>query len=270
MGDFVKTTLKNRTGSGYDVEQWRPIPPVESDAVRGGFFDVGPASTSANPLARQFSHLRNTLRWFGWGRLVTVLISVPLVGWGAFFLLRSPAPPVESSLAYATTVAPGIVGPASTNSGTTSETSPPLVTVHVAGQVISPGVYRFSPGVRVVDAVRAAGGATQDADLNAVNLAGMLDDGQQIYIPASGERIPGGAASTTSEGTESGSTRLPLDLNRATADDLDILPGIGPSTAAAIVSYRDRNGPFASVEGLLDVPGIGPAKLAALAGLITV
>lgn len=104
------------------------------------------------------------------------------------------------------------------------------------------------------------------ADLNAVNLASPLDDGQQIYVPTVGERPPGGAPVTS----PSGGLRLPLDLNRATAVELDELPGIGPTTAAAIVAHREEHGEFATTEGLLDVPGIGPAKLAALSGLITV
>ncbi|MFM8482066.1 MAG: helix-hairpin-helix domain-containing protein, partial [Actinomycetota bacterium] len=116
------------------------------------------------------------------------------------------------------------------------------------------------------DAVRAAGGATRSADVNAVNLASLLEDGQQIYVPTFGEEPPGGAVATSS----SDGVRLPLDLNRASAEQLDQLPGIGPTTAAAIVAHREDRGAFTTTEGLLDVPGIGPAKLAALSGLITV
>lgn len=258
------------------MEQWRPVPPAES-----GFDPETRALRAERPssfgmMSGHLSHLRGTVRWLGWSRILAGLISVPLVGWGAFFLLRSPAPPVEATLPYATTVPAaspdGAADPTRTSSSGVDVGSslPVLVTVHVAGQVTSPGVYRFSPGVRVVDAVRAAGGATQDADLNAINLAAMLDDGQQIYIPAFGERPPGGAAASSATTPGSSAPALPLDLNQATAEDLDILPGVGPSTALAIVTHRERNGPFASVEGLLEVPGIGPAKLAALAGLVTV
>lgn len=256
------------------MEQWRPIPPEESSVGRELPLRGAEGSSPFVGLFRQLSHLRSTIRWLGWGRVLAGLISITFVGWGAFFLLRSPGPPLEASLPYATTL------PASTqgaNSGATQTSSdgfdtgllgPELVTIHVAGHVISPGVYRFSPGVRVVDAVRAAGGTTQDADLNAINLAAALDDGQQIYIPALGEQPPGGAATAAAD-EKSGPT-LPLNLNQATVEDLDILPGIGPSTALAIVTHRNRNGPFVSIEGLLDVPGIGPAKLAALTGLVTV
>lgn len=253
------------------MEQWRPIPPVPTLSSEDPHFEGWKRTSRTAVLGRQISHLRGTAQWLGWGRILTVIISVPLVGWGTYFLLRSPAPPIEASLSYATTVPVAASGTLTSETGSmdSAVSGPVLVTVHVAGHVRSPGVYRFSPGVRAVDAVRAAGGATQDADLNAVNLAGPLADGQQIYIPAMGERTPGGAIES---GTATASTApsLPIDLNRASAEELDILPGIGPSTAAAIVTHRDRNGPFVSVQGLLDVPGIGPAKLEALAGLITV
>lgn len=257
------------------MEQWRPIPPADSENGQQRSVDKrvemsGSLAPGSRGLTRHISHVRGTLRWLGWGRIVTGIVSVPLVGWGAFFLLRSPTPPVDTTLAYATTV-PAAQNNSLTDVSVNTEGSVPvLVTIHVAGQVFSPGVYRFSPGVRVVDAVRAAGGATQDADLNAVNLAGTLDDGQQIYIPALGERSPGSAASTGVTASTATGPTLPIHLNQATAEELDILPGVGPSTALAIVTHRERNGPFLSLEGLLDVPGIGPAKLAALAGLITV
>ena len=252
------------------MEQWRPIPPVDSDSPRPRDTGVSVHSSVPHELRRQVTHLVRTLRWFGWSRILTVVIAVPLVGWGAYFLLRSPGPPVETSLAYATTVPLSVVGTSPDAVVENSASPPALVTVHVAGHVFSPGVYRFSPGVRVVDAVRAAGGATQDADLNAINLAGPLDDGQQIYVPAFGERTPGSASSGSAGETAISSPQLPVNLNSATSEELDILPGIGPTTASAIVVFREQNGPFATVEGLLEVPGIGPAKLAALAGLITV
>lgn len=201
------------------------------------------------------------MKWWGWGRIATGALCIPLVGFGGYFLLRSPEAPVEASLAFATTVP-------STDSTLPVSTSlvAAQVTVHVAGNVAAPGVYRFAAGARVVDAVRSAGGASSSADLNAINLAGLLNDGEQVYVPAIGERPP--IADTAVESTTA--IRLPLDVNDASVEELDVLPGIGPATAAAIVAHRDRHGPFVSVEGLLEVTGIGPAKLAALSGLITV
>lgn len=241
------------------MEQWRPIPPPEPTAT--------PTAVVPVWAAERWKHAVDTVRWFGWGRALAVVLGVPFVCWGAYVLLRSPEPPVEASLAYATSVPAGdVLSPASPTIGASDSTATPTITVHVAGQVTSPGVYRFGAGSRVVDAVRAAGGATASADVNAVNLASLLEDGQQIYVPTVGERPPGGAAATS----PSGGLRLPLDLNRATAEEFDQLPGIGPATAAAIVAHREEHGAFTATEGLLDVPGIGPAKLAALSGLITV
>ncbi|MFM8530057.1 MAG: helix-hairpin-helix domain-containing protein [Ilumatobacteraceae bacterium] len=241
------------------MEQWRPIPPPAPAA--------SPATVVPVWAAERWKHVVDTVRWFGWGRVLAVVIGVPLVGWGAYVLVRSPEPPVEASLAYVTTVpagdAPSSASPAS---GTSDAATASTITVHVAGPVTSPGVYRLAAGSRVVDAVRAAGGATTSAELDSVNLASLVEDGQQIYVPTFGERPPGGASSTS----PSAGVRLPVDLNRATAEELDQLPGIGPTTAAAIVAHREEYGPFATTEGLLAVPGIGPAKLAALSGLITV
>jgi competence protein ComEA len=147
------------------------------------------------------------------------------------------------------------------------------VVVHVAGAVAVPGVQRLPTGARVVDAVDAAGGALPDADLARINLAAPLTDGQQIYVLRQGEVPPlvpagpaGGAAGTP--GTAAGGELV--DINRATADQLDELPGVGPATAEAIISHRDQNGPFASVDELIDVRGIGESKLDQLRDLVTV
>lgn len=256
------------------MEQWRPIPPEDRQRAET---PSSARSTGDTPSAL-VGHLLQTIRWWGWGRILTVAVCVPLVGWGAYFLVRSPEPPVEASLAYATTVpltsaATGGAGSTADGVGTRTEPErPEQVTVHVAGHVVSPGVYRLAHGSRVVDAVRAAGGGTTTADLSSVNLASPLNDGQQVYLPAIGERAPG-AAATLDDGvaTESEpSVQLPLDVNRATVEELEFLPGIGPTTAAAIIEHRQRHGRFVTVAGLLEVPGIGPVKLAALAGLIVV
>jgi len=143
----------------------------------------------------------------------------------------------------------------------TVRTAPRLV-VDVAGAVRRPGLYRVATGTRVDDAVAAAGGATVHADLTAVNLAAPLADGEQVVVPARG--APGGVPGS---GSRSGSTVV--DLNSATAEQLDTLPGIGPSTAAKIVAYRQEHGAFHSLAELDAVSGIGPSKLAELKGLVT-
>lgn len=161
----------------------------------------------------------------------------------------------------------------------------PLV-VHVAGAVASPGVVRLAAGARVVDAVTAAGGLRADADPDRVNLAAPLGDGQRVVVPVLGQPAPveltpapasGSDASSDGPGGASdggaaagGAGAALVDINTATAEQLDTLPGVGPSTAAAILEHRDRQGPFTSVDELLDVRGIGDAKLEALRDLVTV
>jgi competence protein ComEA len=133
------------------------------------------------------------------------------------------------------------------------------VTVHVAGAVRQPGVYRMRASARVDDAVGRAGGATRRADLSQVNLAAKVEDGRQVLVP---ERprpaAPGVAPAAT---TEPG---IPLNLNTATLEQLDELDGIGPATAQNILDYREANGGFGSVEELGQVPGIGDVRLASL------
>lgn len=131
--------------------------------------------------------------------------------------------------------------------------------VDVAGAVRRPGLYRLEPGARVADALAAAGGATRRANVDAVNLAAPLADGLQVIVPLRG------AAGTSSSGP---SATAPVDLNSASVEQLDALPGIGPSTAQKIVEYRQAHGAFHSLEELDAVPGIGAGRIAQLKGLV--
>jgi competence protein ComEA len=130
-----------------------------------------------------------------------------------------------------------------------------LLRVHVAGWVMSPGVVEIPDGSIVADAVAAAGGLRPGASAEGINLAASLRSGDQILVPGPGESVPG-----------SGDGRI--SLNRATASELEALPGVGPVLAERIVAYRSQNGPFTEVEDLLDVPGIGEAILASLRDLV--
>ncbi len=147
--------------------------------------------------------------------------------------------------------------------------------MHVVGAVAAPGVVELPAGSRVTDAVTAAGSATDDADLAALNLARLVLDGEQVYVPRAGEEVPGGSAGpappgTTVPGPAEGDAAGPVDLNTATATELDTLPGVGPSIAQRILDWRDLNGPFRTVDDLDEVSGIGPATLERLRPLVTV
>jgi competence protein ComEA len=131
------------------------------------------------------------------------------------------------------------------------------VVVDVAGAVREPGVYRLPAGSRVEDAVRRAGGPTARAQLEAVNRAARLADGQQVVVP---ELLPGGVAATATGAGEDG----PISLGTATVEQLDTIDGIGPVTAENIVEFRDQHGGLASVDQLDEVSGIGPATMESL------
>jgi competence protein ComEA len=139
--------------------------------------------------------------------------------------------------------------------------------VHVAGAVRSPGVYRLRDGERVQDAVHRAGGPRAGADLNAINLAAKVADGQQVVVPrrgAGGVAPVGGAGA----GEPGGPPQAPVSLNTATAEQLDTLDGVGPATASKILEYRRQHGGFRSIDDLGEIPGIGPKRLAALRGKV--
>jgi competence protein ComEA len=135
--------------------------------------------------------------------------------------------------------------------------------VHVVGAVRRPGLYRLDEGSRVADALARAGGATRRAQLELVNLAAPLADGQQVVVPRRGS--VGSAASGAGGSAPTG----PVHLGTATLEQLDALPGVGPVTAQKILDYRQQHGSFRSVEELDAVPGIGPARLEQLRGLVT-
>lgn len=139
-----------------------------------------------------------------------------------------------------------------------------MMVVDVAGDVRRPGLYKLPSGSRIDDAIAAAGGATSKAQLDAVNLAAPVADGEQVVVPGSGA---GGAAAVSSPAAGS-SPSAPLDLNTATLEQLEGLPGVGPVTGQKILDYRTQHGAFHSVAELEGVPGIGPSHMAQLKGLV--
>lgn len=226
--------------SGDDLSVPDPSPSSVLDRARAWFEDVLDATGTT-------------------GRAVLAGALLVGIALGALlWLTRQAPPPVESDLP--------LVEPASVTTAPTTTTPPGPVVVHVAGAVNAPGVRELPAGSRVIDAVDAAGGLAVDADAGRINLAAEVTDGAQIYVPAHGETPPVVPGPTGAVGEDGGL----IDINTADSAALESLPGIGPATAAAIIDHRERNGPFADVEGLLDVRGIGEAKLAQLRDLVTV
>lgn len=218
------------------------------------------------------------------------MLAVLTAGW---LLVRPSGPPIESVVPRASGV--GVM----VNSSTVAP-MPLTLKVHVTGAVLQPGVYQLSSTARVVDAVMAAGGAAKSADLERINLAQTLIDTEQVFVPTRTARkspitvaprlkpsrttvvpptVPGALPpidpriSTTvvpalSGGSATASSKI--NINTASADQLDALPGVGPSTAKAIISYRTQKGLFKKISDLMNVPGIGPAKFDAMRSQVAV
>jgi competence protein ComEA len=143
--------------------------------------------------------------------------------------------------------------------------TPAPLRVYVTGAVHRADVYLVPAGSLVKDVIDAAGGATDDADLEQINLAVQVYDQQQIHVPRKGESVtPIAAPVDAPAGTGT------VNINTASVEELDTLPGIGPAIAQRIVDYRTEYGPFATIEDITNVKGIGPATFEKLKGLITV
>lgn len=156
---------------------------------------------------------------------------------------------------------------------TPSPTVPQAVVVHVSGQVAEPGVLRLDGGARAADAVHAAGGATDHAVLDHVNLARTLVDGEQLFIPGPDDPVPPPTGPDGAGQGPAGAALRPdglLDLNLATQPDLEELPGVGPVLAERIITHRDEAGGFSSVGDLRDVSGIGEVRFQELSALVDV
>jgi competence protein ComEA len=214
------------------------------------------------------------------GAIALAVVAALAVLVTVFTLIRDdPAPVVSAKLPPVEMVSSASPRP----SGNPMPPDQPVV-VSVVGLVTTPGLVTLAPDARVADAVSAAGGVLGGADTIGLNMARHLADGEQVVVGLAA--VPGGPAALgssvatgqpTAPGTGAttpavGSTApgQPIDLNAATVEQLDTLPGIGPVTAAAIVAWRDSNGSFSSVDQLADVDGIGPARLDKLRDLVRV
>jgi competence protein ComEA len=270
--DLVVARLRMRAarwgrGSSGAADGWaeRAGPPAEPDSGRGADLEGGTASDPGSPSSDVPS---------GPGlRVIVVLAAVALALGGGLLLRGWPRQPdVIPSPGSVAGVAPGWpaggpspVGEASGQpeagdpfaAPAASPSASPSLVVHVAGEVRRPGVVVLPPGSRVGDAVAAAGGLRRGGSLGPANLARVLTDGERIEIgpdaPASAPGSPSGAGP--------GGAEVPVDLNTATAEQLDALPGIGPVTAAKILAWRAEHGRFSLVDELAEVPGIGPRTL---------
>jgi competence protein ComEA len=203
--------------------------------------------------------------------IIAVLVTV-------FTLVREEPPPVVS----ANLPPVQMVSSASPTPGTAAPEPGGPVVVSIVGLVHKPGLVTVDAGARIADALTAAGGPLDGADLAGLNMARRVADGEQIVVGiaaapgeptvmgssiTSGQGPPPDASATAENDTAAGES---IDLNTATVEQLDTLPGIGPVTAAAIVAWRDANGRFGSVDQLGDVEGIGPARLEKLRDLVHV
>jgi competence protein ComEA len=251
----------------------RRPPPARPPAPRP-LVDVAPP-----PLAPG----RHALRSRGPGRLgaaqlavVAVVVAVGLAV-TCWWLVRGSA---HEAPALAAAPAPGLVSAspavepvgdasgAGPSAGSSSGAAPATVTVDVAGKVRHPGIAVLDAGARVVDALKAAGGARPGVDLSGLNLARVLVDGEQVVV---GGPAPSGAAAAASPPVGDPSAPVALvNLNTASETELDTLPEVGPVTAASILQWRDQHGGFTSVDELLEVDGIGEVTLGKLAPYVTV
>lgn len=237
------------------VPRWRhreggPWPDHTTDEAAGGA--TTSAETSVTEPVRSGGRLGGAAAAFDPGRpglrvLAAVAVVVGLAAAGVAWWSRPDPEPVVPQL---TGSAPEVV----------TTTAPAELVVAVSGQVHRPGLVRLSPGARVADAIEAAGGALPDAELDQLNLARKVTDGELIAV---GVPPPPDAAGPAGEGGL-------LNLNTATAAQLETLPGIGPTLAQRIIDYRTTHGPFTSVGQLREVPGIGEARFAELEPLVTV
>ncbi|WP_432548238.1 ComEA family DNA-binding protein [Kineococcus sp. SYSU DK004] len=281
-------------------------PPVRDDVLTGGAADPGGPEGDTRPRHRAglgplgeelrqrvADRLPPGLRAVRWrvsrpavaGALALALLVVAATAWWTWQRWPEPgaapgavageAVPARTAVAVPETVAPAADPGAAQGeppvAGEPAAAPTGVVVVHVAGRVAAPGVVTLAAGSRVADALAAAGGAAADADLDRLNLARPLVDGEQVLVPAPGEVLPPapGAPAATAAGAAPAAVGGPLDLNTATEADLDDLPGVGEVLAGRIVAWRQEHGRFTSVDELAEVHGIGPKVLDGLRDLVT-
>ena len=223
--------------------------------------------------------------------VASVLLAAALLAVAAWIVVRANGanpsgavqiiPPAAPAMADTTQpVANGAAandktGADKTGADKTAVDAQPILEVYITGAVVNPGVYAVRPGQRVDDVLELAGGPTDTADLELVNLAAYVTDAAHYRIPAAGDPVEPAGPGTASAGVDTTAAAAvdctpPIDINTATATCLQTLPGIGASRADAIIAHRQETGPFSAPDGITAVPGIGDGIYARIASLITV
>jgi competence protein ComEA len=229
------------------------------------------------PLTRLTDRLHDWRADARFGVVVLVLVAV-VAGVVWYRIGVGGASPGESATPRAVTTTVSTTAVDEPAPSTSAKGTPARLAVHVAGAVTRPGVVELPTGARVIDAVEAVGGARADGDLDRLNLAAKVTDGERVYVAKVGQADPGvlggdGGSSTPGAGgsaASGGGVGAKVNLNTATQAQLEELPGIGPTYAQSIIAERERRGGFSSVNDLRSVRGIGDKRFAELAPLVTV